>query len=173
MTASDEKLKHECELLGAYKVLPELRKKLGRIAITVLLDSLYANEPMFMLLESLNLNFLVVRQDETFKSIGKKCNELDTSELYQKHYRDEEKRKLPGDKILEQRVKWYNHVACGKESSVNVLRFSEVTKNANGVIIKEFHTEWLGYLFPQQLRARAQLLWKGCLGRLDHEAAST
>jgi len=87
---------------------------------------------------------LIVRQEETFKSIGYKCNEFDTSELYQKHYRDQERRDLPGNKIMERRVKWYNNVACGKESSVNVLRFSEVTKNANGVVIKEFHTEWLG-----------------------------
>jgi hypothetical protein len=166
-TASDEKLKQECELLGAYKVLPELRKKLGRIAVTVLLDSLYANEPMFMLLESLNLDFLVVRQDETFKSIGQKCNELDTSELYQKHYQDQEKRDLPGGKIMERRVKWYNNVACGKESSVNVLRFSEVTKNANGVVIKEFHTEWLGKTTINKRNWRS-LMERGRM-RGDHE----
>lgn len=167
ITASDEKLKQECELLGAHRVLPELRKKLGRIAMTVLLDSLYANEPMFILLESLNLDFLIVRQEETFKSIGHKCDELDTSELYQKHYRDQERRDLPGDKIVEQRVKWYNNVACGKESSVNVLRFSEVTKNANGSVIKEFRTEWLGKTTINKRNWRS-LVERGRM-RGDHE----
>lgn len=96
VTASDEKLKQECELLAVHKVLPILRKQLGRILITVLLDSLYANEPMFMLLELLNLKYLIVRQEDTFKSIGRKCDELDTTELYQKHYRDKDQQELSG-----------------------------------------------------------------------------
>jgi len=141
---NDEKLKQECELLAAHKVLPELRQKLGRILVTILLDSLYANEPMFMLLESLNFEFLIVRQEDTFKSIGRKCDELDTTELYQKSYRDEEIISLHGEKIKERTVKWYNNLAVGKESFVNVLRFSEVTKDAKGDVIKEFKTEWLG-----------------------------
>lgn len=144
ITANDEKLKQECELLAAHKTLPELRKKLGRIAITVLLDSLYANEPMFKLLALLHMSYLIVRQEETFKSIGRKCDELDTTDLYQKHYRGKEIKKLPNGKIMEQTAKWFNNVACGTESFVNVLRFSEITKDADGMIIKEFHTEWLG-----------------------------
>jgi hypothetical protein len=167
VTASDEKLKQECELLGAHKILPELRKKLGRIAITVLLDSLYANEPMFMLLESLNLDFLIVRQEESFKSIGRKCDELDATELYQKNYRDEEIINLPEGKIKERTVKWYNNVACGKESFLNVLRFSEVTKNANQVVIKEFHTEWLGKI-PINKKNWRSLMERGRM-RGDHE----
>jgi hypothetical protein len=167
ITASDEKLKQECELLGAHKILPELRKKLGRIAITVLLDSLYANEPMIMLLESLNLEFLIVRQEETFKNIGRKCDELDTAELYQKNYRDKESRVLPGDKIMERTVKWYNNVACGKESFVNVLRFSEITKNADGVVLKEFRTEWLGKTAITK-RNWCSLMERGRM-RSDHE----
>lgn len=142
--ANDEKLKQECELLAAHKVLPELRQKLGRILVTVLLDSLYANEPMFMLLESLNFEFLIVRQEDTFKSIDRKCDELDTTELYQKSYRDKEIISLRGGKTKERTVKWYNNLAVGKESFVNVLRFSEVTKDAKGNVIKEFKTEWLG-----------------------------
>lgn len=165
--ASDEKLKQECELLAAHKVLPELKKQLGRMAITVLLDSLYANEPMFILLESLNLDFLIVRQEETFKSIGHKCDEFDQSELYQKHYRDVETQVFSEDKIVERTVKWYNHVACGKESFVNVLRFSEITKNAQGIVIKEFNTEWLGKTVINKRNWRS-LVERGRM-RSDHE----
>ncbi len=50
---SDEKLKHECELNAAHNVLPELKGLLGRIPVTFLGDSLYANEPMIKLLEQL------------------------------------------------------------------------------------------------------------------------
>lgn len=166
-TANDEKLKQECELLGAHKVLPELRKKLGRIPIMVLLDSLYANEPMFKLLESLNLQFLVVRQDDTFKSIGRKCDELDTTELYQKSYREKEIIVLPGDKTMERTAKWYNNVACGKESFVNVLRFTEITKDANNVVVKVFKTEWLGTIAINKRNWRS-LMERGRM-RGDHE----
>jgi len=44
-----------------YAILPELRQKLGRIHITLLLDSLYANEPVIQLAEKLFMNYLIVR----------------------------------------------------------------------------------------------------------------
>jgi hypothetical protein len=166
-TANDEQLKQECELLGAYKILPELRQKMGRIAITVLLDSLYANEPMLKLLESLNLSYLIVRQEETFKSIGRICDELETTELYQKHYRDKKNKVLPSGNVIEQTAKWYNNVACGKESFVNVLRFSEMTRDAQGNTIKEFRTEWLGCIAVNKGNWRS-LMERGRM-RGDHE----
>lgn len=167
ITASDKELKQECELLAIHKILPELRQKLGRIPIMILLDSLYANEPVFKLLESLNLQFLIVRQDDTFKSIGRKCDELDTTELYQKSYRDKEIADLSASKTIERTVKWYNNVACGKESFVNVLRFSEITKDAKGVVIKEFKTEWLGTTTINKKNWRS-LTMRGRM-RGDHE----
>jgi hypothetical protein len=141
-TATDEKLKQECELNAAHVVLPILRKKLGRLPITALLDSLYANEPIFRLLDQLNMNHIIVRQDETFKSIGRQCDELSATELY-KRYQDSEIQKQPNGKRIERTAKWFNNIACGKESYVNVLRFSEITKNDKGEITKEFYTEWL------------------------------
>ena len=60
ISASDEKLKQECELQAAQRCLPELKLKLGRIPITFLGDSLYANEPMIKLLEELNWDYLIV-----------------------------------------------------------------------------------------------------------------
>lgn len=167
VTTNDEKLKQECELLAAHKILPELRKKLGRIAITVLLDSLYANEPMFKLLDLLHMSYLIVRQEETFKSIGRKCDELETTDLYQKHYQNEERKKLSNGNIVERRAKWFNNVACGTESFVNVLRFSEITKDANGLITKEFHTEWLSNAMINKGNWRS--LTEGGRMRADHE----
>lgn len=143
VTASDEKLKQECELQAAQKALPELKEKLGRITITFLGDSLYANEPMIKLLERLYWDYLIVRQPDTFKSIGRKCDELDNTELYQKSYRDMEIIKVGKDKTIERNAKWFNNVALGKESTTNVLRFTEVTKDKDGNVIKKFQTEWL------------------------------
>lgn len=140
---TEDKLKQECELLAVHKILPLLREQLGRISITVLLDSLYANEPMFLLLESLGFSYLITRQEESFVSIGHKCDELEQNELYQKHYRDYEIETCSNENVKEITCKWFNNVACGKESYVNVLRFTETTKNAVGCVTKKFQTEWL------------------------------
>jgi hypothetical protein len=166
-TATDKKLKQECELLAIHKVLPELRKKLGRVAITVLLDSLYANEPVFALLELLGLSYLIVRQEDSFNSIGGKCDELDKCELYQKNYRDKKVESRSENQTVEKTAKWFNHVACGKESFVNVLRFSEVTKDTNGNIITDFHTEWLSNI-PIKKTNWLNLSQRGRM-RGDHE----
>ena len=78
ISKNDNDLKQECELKAFYTILPELRQKLGRIRITLLLNSLYANEPVIQLAEKLFMNYLIVRQEDSLKSIGKKCNELAT-----------------------------------------------------------------------------------------------
>ena len=142
ISVSDEKLKQECELQAAQKCLPALKLKLGRMPITFLGDSLYANEPMIKLLEELNWDYLIVRQEDTFKTLGRKCDELDTSELYQKAYRDKQKTTDNGI-TTERTAKWFNNVALGKESFTNVLRYSEIIKNESGIEIKKFQTEWL------------------------------
>jgi hypothetical protein len=142
VSVSDEKLKQECELQAAQKSLPELKLKLGRIPVTFLGDSLYANEPVIKLLELLRWDYLIVRQPDTFKTLGRKCDELDTSELYQKSYRDT-KKTVDKEKTVERSAKWFNNLALGKESFTNVLRYSEVMRDEKGVEIKRFQTEWL------------------------------
>jgi hypothetical protein len=143
ITLSDEKLKQECELQAAQKALPVLKTKLGRIPITFLGDSLYANEPMIKLLSQLQWGYFIVRQPDTFKTLGRKCDELETTELYQKYYRDKETVMIGKSKVIERTGKWFNNVALGKESFTSVLRFTELTKDKEGNEIKKFQTEWL------------------------------
>lgn len=125
------------------KALPELKAKLGRIPVTFLGDSLYANEPMIKLLNGLFWNYMIVRQPDTFKTLRRKCDELDTTELYQKFYRCNENIELKNGKKMERTAKWFNNAALGKESFTNVMRFTEVTKDEKGSTIKKFQTEWL------------------------------
>lgn len=143
VSKNDNDLKQECELKAFYAILPELRQKLGRIRITLLLDSLYANEPVIQLAEKLFMNYLIVRQEESLKSIGKKCNELGASELYQKFYRASQTIKLKNGNQLEQKIEWFNRIAVGKESYTNVLRFVEVIKEPNGNVFNTYKNEWL------------------------------
>jgi hypothetical protein len=144
-TASEEKLKQECELQAAYAIFPELKQKLGKLAITVLTDSLYANEPVIQLCEKLGWEYLIVRQVGSLKAVGNKCDELEKLELYQKSFQAKQIIKIKDGSAIEQTIKWFNRVAVGKEAYTNVLRFEEVVKDSNGNVIKKryFKTEWL------------------------------
>ena len=128
---NDKELKQECELTAFYGVLPELRQKLGRISITLLLDSLYAHEPAIHKAGEVFMGYLIVRQKESLKSVGAKCDELEATELYQKSYQAKRIVSLRNGYQNEQVAKWFNQVAVGKEAFTNVLRFEEIIKDQN------------------------------------------
>lgn len=144
-TVSADKLKQECELQAAYAIFPELKRKLGRLPITVLTDSLYANEPVIQLCEELGWDYIIVRQVGSLKTVANKCDELEKSELYKKSFQDNRIIKNKDGSTIEQTVKWFNRVTVGKKAYTNVLRFTEITKDSNGKVIqkKYFKTEWL------------------------------
>jgi hypothetical protein len=143
--ASDDALKQECELQAAQIILPILKEKLGKLPVTLLTDSLYANEPLIQLCEKLGWEYLIVRQEGSLKTVKHKCDELEKSEFYQKSYQAKEIINLKDGGTIERTAKWFNRVAVGKESYTNVLRFEEVVKDAEGQIVKKkfFKTEWL------------------------------
>jgi hypothetical protein len=168
-TASDDKLKQECELQAAYVIFPELKRKFSKLSIMLLTDSLYANEPVILLCEELGWEYLIVRQVGSLKTVGRKCDELEQSKLYQESYQAQKVIKAKDGSTIEQTIKWFNRVAVGKDSYTNVLRFEEVVKNSKGEAIERgyFKTEWLtsttinhGNCFALAKRARM---------RADHE----
>lgn len=140
---NDKELKQECELTAFYAVLPELRQKLGRISISLLLDSLYAHEPAIHKAEEVFMSYLIVRQEESLKRVGEKCDELETTELYQKSYQAKKIVSLKNGYQNEQVAKWFNQVAVGREAFTNVLRFEEIIRDQNGNIIDTYKNEWL------------------------------
>jgi hypothetical protein len=143
--ASDDDLKQESELQAAKIILPILKEKLGKLPIIVLTDSLYANEPIIKLCEDLNWEYLIVRQEGSLKTVGRKCNELEGSKLYQQSYQAHETIKLNNGWTIERTVKWFNRVTVGKQSYTNVLRLEEIVKDKDGNPVKKkyFKTEWL------------------------------
>lgn len=143
--ASDDELKQECELQAAKMILPILKEKLGRLPVALLTDSLYANEPIIKLCEDLGWDYLIVRQEGALKTVGRKCDELEGSELYQQSYQVQEMIKLKNGGTIERTVKWFNQVTVGRESCTNVLRLEEIVKDADGNPVKKkyFKTEWL------------------------------
>ncbi len=116
----------------------------------MLTDSLYANEPIIELCEDLGWEYLIVRQEGSLKTVGRKCNELEGSKLYKKSYRANETIKLKNGGTIERTAKWFNRVTVGKKSYTNVLRLEEIVKDARGnpVKTKYFKTEWLCYKKP-------------------------
>lgn len=168
-SASDSDLKQECELQTAKLILPFLKEKLGRLPVTLLTDSLYANEPIIKLCEDLGWDYIIVRQEGSLKTIGRKCDELEGSQLYQQSYQAHQTTKLKNGSTIERTVKWFNRVAVGKESYTNVLRFEEIVKDANGSPVKKkyFKTEWLCSV--QIHKGNCFVLAKRGRMRADHE----
>jgi len=144
-SASDDELKQESEIYAAKLILPILKEKLGKLPVTLLTDSLYANEPIIKLCEELGWDYLIVRQEGSLKTVGRKCDELEASKLYQESYQAHETIKLKNGSTIERTVKWFNRVTVGKKSYTNVLRLEEIVKDANGNSVKNkyFKTEWL------------------------------
>jgi len=85
--ASDEDLKQECEIQAAKIILPILKDQLGKLPVCLLTDSLYANEPIIKLCEDFRWDYLIVRQEGSLKTVGRKCDELGNTALYQQSYR--------------------------------------------------------------------------------------
>jgi len=140
-TVSDEKLKQECELQAAKEIFPLLKKQFSRLPITLLTDSLYANEPFVKFCQEMGWEFLIVRQVGSLKKLARHCDELEKSELY-KAYRAEEVIFLKNGKKIVRTIKWFNGERVG-ELTVHVIRFEETEYNSNGEIIRHFKTEWL------------------------------
>jgi hypothetical protein len=168
-SASDNDLKQECELQAAKIILPLLKEKLRRLPVALLTDSLYANEPIIKLCEDLGWEYLIVRQVGSLKTVGRKCDELEGSELYQQSYQAQETIKLKNGGTIEKTVRWFNRVTVGRESYTNVLRFEEIVKDANGNPVKKkyFKTEWL--CSTQIHKCNCFALVKRGRMRADHE----
>jgi hypothetical protein len=120
-SVSDDVHKQECELQAAQIILPILKEKLGKLPVTLLTDSLYANEPLIQLCEKPSWEYLIVRQEGSLKTVRRKCNELEQSELYQKSYEAKKTIKLKNGGTIERTVKWFNRVTVGKESYTRLL----------------------------------------------------
>lgn len=105
-------------------------------------DGLYANEPFIKLCDWLRFNYLIVRKEKCLKSLGKHCDELEKSEIYQKSYTHKDDQKEGRNKIIRE-ARWFNNEALGKETFTNVLRFKESRETPDGNVQTIYKGEWL------------------------------
>lgn len=147
--ASDDKHKQECELQAAHIILPIIKQKFPRLPIRFLADSLYANEPLLKLLERLEWDYLIVRQQGSLKKLAQHCDELEKTDIY-KSYRAEQVVKLKNGGKLVRIIQWFNGEVVVSQVTTNVIRFEEIEYDGQGNIAKDakgnekrFKTEWL------------------------------
>lgn len=75
-SSSDDVHKQQCEL-SAFKIVSRIIKcRFPKLKICLLLDSLYANGPVFDICEELKFNYLIVREDGSMKTVGEDCDGL-------------------------------------------------------------------------------------------------
>lgn len=172
-SASDDEHKQECELQAAHEILPLLKQQFPRLPITLLTDSLYANEPLLTLCRELCWGFLIVRQANSLKKVAEQCNSLEKTDIYKKHYQARKVIELASGGRIEQTIKWFNKVAVGNEF-VNVIRFEEIEYDSAGNIAKNskgkekrFKTEWLSSVHV--LKGNCFKLVERGRSRADHE----
>jgi hypothetical protein len=122
---SDEKLKEECELKAAHAILPMIREYFPKTHIIFLGDALYANRPTIRLCELLKMDYLIVLKETTLKTLNARCDQLASTELYQRYY-NKKSEEVVQRKRVEQRVSWFNHAEVGEDVFTNVLRYCEI-----------------------------------------------
>ena len=149
-STSNSDHKQECELQAATEVLPLLKKKLPRLAVRILTDSLYANTPFLYLCKKLGWDHLITRQTGSLKRIEKQCDQREQNEIQKKWYSQERTIKTPGGGKIIQRIQWFNSVYVDEGLTTHVIRFEETHYGDTGKIMKcadgkgkRFKTEWL------------------------------
>lgn len=73
---SAEAYKQDCELKGAYRLLPRLKDAFPRLPICLLLDGLYACEPVFARAESYGWQFFAVLKDGSLPTVQREFQAL-------------------------------------------------------------------------------------------------
>jgi hypothetical protein len=139
-TTSEKEHKQECELQAAKEILPQIKKEFPRLFFVLQCDSLYANEPLLKLCKDLGIAFLIVRQEGSLKKLAKRCDSLEKKEVYL-FYQTQKTTALRKGKVVTT-VKWFNGEYVGSQE-VHVIRFLEVTYNAEGLQTGCYKTEWL------------------------------
>lgn len=164
-TDCDDRHKQECELQAAKEIFPLIKQEFPRLDITLLTDSLYANEPIITLCRKLGWDFLIVRQEGSLKKLAARCDALEKTAVYEA-YQAQESAPLKNGGRIERNIRWFNKERIGEEE-VHVIRFMEVGYNARGEQEKCFKTEWLSS--TRVSRHNCFQLTQAARRRADHE----
>jgi hypothetical protein len=119
---SDEDYKQDCELKGAYRLLPRLKDQFPPLPICLLLDGLYAKEPIFALCQKHHWHFLILLKEGSLPSVHDEFTRLiplrpDQARI---HYTDDAR----------QGIRWVNDIAY-QDRTLHVLECVETPNDGS------------------------------------------
>ncbi len=119
---SEDDYKQDCELKGAYRLLPGLKKAFPELSVCLLGDGLYACDPFFALAEKLGWHFLVVLPEKSLPTVQREFHSLIALAPQNTLARSRRKAR--------QVLRWINGTAYGGHS-LNVLECIETPKDGS------------------------------------------
>jgi hypothetical protein len=166
-SSSDNVHKQQCEL-SAFKVVSRIiRDRFPKLKICLLLDSLYANGPVFEICDELKFNYFIVREDGSMKTVGEDCDGLIGLPDHMKKNNLFECFHDGKGNIIEKTYDFFNDIDYhGKK--INIIRFEEIrnTCNKSGEEVTEI-TKWEWIVKNEitkknvvKMSARARLRWE-------------
>jgi len=119
---SQEDYKQDCELKGAYRLLPRLKEAFPELSVCLLGDGLYAGEPFFALADRLRWHFIVVLADGSLPTVQREFEALAPIES--------KNRILHATRKAHQVIRWVNGIAYGQRT-LHVLECVETPKDGS------------------------------------------
>jgi len=119
---SQEDYKQDCELKGAYRLLPRLKEAFPELSVCLLGDGLYAGEPFFALADRLRWHFIVVLADGSLPTVQREFEALVAVESKNKI--------LHSTKKAHQVIRWVNDIAYGQRT-LHVLECVDTPKDGS------------------------------------------
>jgi hypothetical protein len=137
----EKRWKQECEQSAFPIVARKLRELFPRLNIFLLLDSLYATEPNFTLLEDLKMGYSIVKKTTVLTTVGSDCNGLKL--LSNPVFRSSSKKHFD----INQTIYIFNDVAY-RGHNLNVIQLDEeaIKKNSKRfakITSRNTHWEWI------------------------------
>jgi hypothetical protein len=166
-SSSEDAHKQQCEL-SAFKIVSRIIKdRFPKLKICVLLDSLYANGPVFDICEELKFNYFIVRENGSMKTVGEDCDGLmkltdhvKKNQLFE-YFHDGK------GMLIERTYDFFNDVDYhGKK--INIIRFKEVRDGCSKSGVAEPEITCWEWIVKEEITkknvakksARARLRWE-------------
>lgn len=138
---SDADWKQECERTAFPILLKELKHQFPHLKMCVHLDSLYATNANFSLLEELGIGYSIVRKAKVLKTVGEDCKGLESL------CRPIEVNIENGHFKTHQTINFFNNIPF-RDHNLSVIKLEEISekkpsKRFAKVTSKETHWEWI------------------------------
>lgn len=166
-SSSDDVHKQQCEL-SAFKIVSRIIKsRFPKLKICLLLDSLYANGPVFDICEELKFNYYIVRENGSMKTVGEDCNGLMKFPDHMKNNHLFERFHDGKGNFIERTYNFFNNIDYhGKK--INIIRFEEMRHSCSKSGEAEVEITCWEWIVKEEITkknvvkksARARLRWE-------------